>query len=966
MDSPPQFNSRDGEGSTAVADLDVLRVVQQVPELASAGSGSRSPDSRSHQNELTEINVSQLDTISQSTSWRGRRIDLQISTSADGALPDYNTPLVNNTSDYYPSARDRQAGGQAEGRANSSGGNAVSITPLYQIPYVHGGYAAAAPLFVNEPKFARILKRLLPGAFVELSSLLQICTDRKSRAKHVVADASERLDEVNGRPPMSERIPSCSPTEHDLTPAESFNTQGIRLSDPVKIMKWSENNPVVSAFGIWHSDSGRRTLSYLQQVVSHDSTSVVDDDRYSSISSSVFGNGSVVTASHNRRNSNTRPKRRKQPLPDETERDEVPIYSKPALEWDVFLDPSLVRQVDAAMTVVENLDLKLRKARIKRERRGEVGYNDDDDADFDLMQAHTAAQVEVDRLVSQLMRRLVVAHGSLRQLVLEAMGMASKYNFNTVVEGSRDAPRSPPSRVQATTRLAGPELSRSMLHDAPLTDEDEEQRDFDALIQGPADRKQNKSKVGSSKGMFMENWLSIFANTLSLLDERENVDDQDRSVCSGGAKRIEVNSRPADIGQARGLSGFLDRLFLRRDTSEQGRNPIIAPSQCGLSPIDENNSQANDSEQLSKSDMFLPATPTSSLGALCGVSLCLGSGDANASKTVFPMNPHASHKITKDIERIRDAIGEPLRLVLDLKSRRVPPRVWSRLIDNLRSRGLLVDGIGSFDVDELRSIAKGCSYRLTPILFFHSVGDLQRSCHANEVKQGDTVYFNAGSLMWKRASIAEVAQNGCCGTSDTADDYDEGSPVSPKVSRNKYCFQPYAYPRSSLSDWEKERCKATIEDYKSHFNLKIGVYVQGEYWQEWFGDSIGANSSCFFHRPEFSVSADALDAIVNFVNKHSRVYDLGLAFGGVNGMACEQINGDGYWNQRYIGRTYDMKARPAKEMIPLRPEDHHLVQKTLQTGAWGQLAADVYDVSDDLRGAITVVQQAEGCQDTTF
>lgn len=951
-----QFNSQDGEGSTAVAHIKAIRR-PQVPELASTCSGSRSPDSqdsRYHQkNELTEINVSQLDTINQSTSWRGRRIDLKISTSANEALPDYSTPLVNNSSNYYPSAplvnmvgnnypstRERQASGLAEGRANSNDGNAVSITPLYQIPYVHGGYAAAAPLFVNDPKFARILKRLLPGAFADLSSLLQICTDREFRAKHVAADAVERLEEPAGRPPMPDRMPSYSPTEHGL-PA-SFNTRGIKLSDPVKIMKWSENNPVVSAFGIWHSDSGRRTLSYSQQVVSHDSCSVVDDDRYSSIPSTVLGNSSVVTASYSRGNPNARPKRRKQPLPDESESEEVPIYSKPALEWDVFLDPSLVRQVDAAMTVVDNLDLKLRKARIKRERRGEAKYDDDDAAAFDLMQAHTAAQVEVDRLVSQLMRRLVVAHGSLRQLMLEAMGYGVQYNFNTVVKGSRDAPRSP-NRIQATTRIGGLELSRSMLHDVPLTDEEEEQRDFESLIQGPSDRKQSKSKLGS-RGMFMENWLSIFAKTLSLLDERENVDDQDRSVCSGSVKRIEVNSRPADIGQSRGLSGFLDRLFLRRDTSEQGRDPIIAPSQCAFSPIDENNSQANESEQLSKSDMFLPATPTSSLGNFCGVSLCLGSADANASKTVFPMNPHASHKIAKDIERIQDAIGEPLRLVLDLKSRRVPPRVWSRLIDNLRSRGLLVDGIGSFDVDELRSIAKGCSYRLTPILFFHSVGDLQRSCHANEVKQGDTVYFNAGSLMWKRATIAEVAQNGCCGTSDmTVDEDDEDSPVSRKVSKTKYCFQPYAYPRSSLSDWEKERCKATIEDYKCHFNLKIGVYVQ-----------------------EFSVSADALDAIVNFVNKHSRVYDLGLAFGGVNGMACEQINGDGYWNQRYIGRTYDMKARPAKEMIPLRPEDHHLVQKTLQTGAWGQLAADVYDVSDDLRGAITVVQQAEGCQDTTF
>ena len=51
--------------------------------------------------------------------------------------------------------------------------NAKSITPLHQIPYVHGGYAAAAPLFITDSKFASILKKLLPSAYYELSILLK-------------------------------------------------------------------------------------------------------------------------------------------------------------------------------------------------------------------------------------------------------------------------------------------------------------------------------------------------------------------------------------------------------------------------------------------------------------------------------------------------------------------------------------------------------------------------------------------------------------------------------------------------------------------------------------------------------------------------------------------------------------------------------------------------------------------------
>jgi len=145
---------------------------------------------------------------------------------------------------------------------------------------------------------------------------------------------------------------------------------------------------------------------------------------------------------------------------------------------------------------------------------------------------------------------------------------------------------------------------------------------------------------------------------------------------------------------------------------------------------------------------------------------------------------------------------------------------------------LIIEGIGSFDMDELRVIGKGCSYPLTPLLFFHSVGDLQRACHANEVKNGDTVYFNGGSLMWKRSSIMEAAERGCCGTVDTGQDNDitatgDGIARSPRNGGN-YSFQPYAFPRSALSDWERAKVKATIEDYRRHFNLKIGVYVQGE------------------------------------------------------------------------------------------------------------------------------------------
>jgi hypothetical protein len=80
--------------------------------------------------------------------------------------PTKTQPCTSSSSNHYFATTATQG---------SSNANAVHITPLHYIPYVHGGYAAAAPLFVSHSKFAYILKKLLPGAYEELSVLLRIC-----------------------------------------------------------------------------------------------------------------------------------------------------------------------------------------------------------------------------------------------------------------------------------------------------------------------------------------------------------------------------------------------------------------------------------------------------------------------------------------------------------------------------------------------------------------------------------------------------------------------------------------------------------------------------------------------------------------------------------------------------------------------------------------------------------------------
>lgn len=127
-------------------------------------------------------------------------------------------------------------------------------------------------------------------------------------------------------------------------------------------------------------------------------------------------------------------------------------------------------------------------------------------------------------------------------------------------------------------------------------------------------------------------------------------------------------------------------------------------------------------------------------------------------------------------------------------------------------------------------------------------------------------------------------------------------------------FHPFAFPNNdeNAAVW-KRLCRSSLHDYKNKFMLSIGCYVQ-----------------------EFSISESNLDAISRFLNKHKAVYNLGLAFGGVNGQCPFGLAGDGYWKQSLMGRGWDRKAGPSDDKL-LQPEDHHLVQKAALAGAWGNL-----------------------------
>jgi hypothetical protein len=203
--------------------------------------------------------------------------------------------------------------------------------------------------------------------------------------------------------------------------------------------------------------------------------------------------------------------------------------------------------------------------------------------------------------------------------------------------------------------------------------------------------------------MSFENWLHFFARTLSLLAMSSNggsdFDIEPRATSPVGTGTDL--SRTADLGQ-RGLSGLVEKMFLRRDSSySQHKFDISDKDQVSnYDNYDALDFHNNDSEMLTNDDMLSSTTSLTTTFALfencCGLSLCFGLDDTaplRGTQSTFPSNPHASHKMARDIESISMVLGEPLPLFLDLKSRRVPPRVWLALIDSFCTRGLIIDRI---------------------------------------------------------------------------------------------------------------------------------------------------------------------------------------------------------------------------------------------------------------------------------
>eukprot|EP00980_Cylindrotheca_fusiformis_P006667 scaffold1391_cov123-Cylindrotheca_fusiformis.AAC.5 len=222
---------------------------------------------------------------------------------------------------------------------------------------------------------------------------------------------------------------------------------------------------------------------------------------------------------------------------------------------------------------------------------------------------------------------------------------------------------------------------------------------------------------------------------------------------------------------------------------------------------------------------------------------------------------------------------QPVGLVLDIKSRHVPKRVWSVVIDTLRHAGIRVEGIASFFMEEIRHVSEHCEQPVQELIFCHSAGDLQKGCADGTIREGDSVFFNAGSLIW----------------GPSPEEVNRITNFDPNLVKAGYKIQPFGECRNDKGNnkAQDENEYSTIQMYKEQFKLRIGLYCQ-----------------------EFAIDEAAVTILARYANSHPDLYELGFAWGGINGVTIKGIcpgrftATDGLWNQRYIGELWNYNQFP--------------------------------------------------------
>jgi hypothetical protein len=211
---------------------------------------------------------------------------------------------------------------------------------------------------------------------------------------------------------------------------------------------------------------------------------------------------------------------------------------------------------------------------------------------------------------------------------------------------------------------------------------------------------------------------------------------------------------------------------------------------------------------------------------------------------------------------------ETFSVLLDIKSRDASPVILTALIRDLNLRGVLVYGVGTFQHREVAGLGNltqtvdGRTYAgPKEIKFFHFAGDLQQACLDNRIATGDTVMFNAGSLI---------------------------------------SFDSFATGKQTKASYKiKTDVVDQLRIYKKHYGFHLGVYVQ-----------------------ENDIDDRAATLITELTNAEPGIFNLGFAWGGLSGQTASDIEPTwrhatvGIFNQGWAGNHWDTRKPAPGTALP--------------------------------------------------
>ena len=171
--------------------------------------------------------------------------------------------------------------------------------------------------------------------------------------------------------------------------------------------------------------------------------------------------------------------------------------------------------------------------------------------------------------------------------------------------------------------------------------------------------------------------------------------------------------------------------------------------------------------------------------------------------------------------------SNPLCILLDIKSTSVTSEMIEYMIPAFNNLDIIVSHIASFNFEQISSMngpqsLNGIRYRAPiSVKFFHMSGDVQTACIDKTLELNDTIAFNIGSLI----------------------EYD-------RLAREESKKMSYKINWFTIMQ---------LKGFKQYYNLHIFGYIQ-----------------------EFDIDNTALKLLIDLVNLHTDIFDLGFAWGNVN------------------------------------------------------------------------------------